>query len=62
MFIELDILTPELRQQIFELASEIGFDTDRVITTIVTTHEELQYGAMGANPLIAAVEREGIHL
>ncbi len=62
MFIELDTLTPELRQQIFELAWEVGFETDRIITTIVTTHEELQYGAMRANPLIAAVEREGIHL
>ncbi len=62
MFIELDTLNPELRQQIFELAWEVGFETDRIITTIVTTHEELQYGAMGASPLIAAVEREGIHL
>ncbi len=62
MFIELETLDSELREQIFELAWEVGFETDRVITTIVTTHDQLQYGAMGANPLIRNIEREGIHI
>ncbi|MGE0083408.1 MAG: nucleotidyltransferase family protein [Desulfococcaceae bacterium] len=62
VFIELETLDPELREQIFELAWEVGFETDRVITTIVTTHKQLQYGIMGANPLIRNIEREGIHI
>ncbi len=62
MFIELENIDSELREQIFELAWEVGFETDRVITTVVTTHDQLQYGAMGANPLIRHIEHEGIHI
>jgi len=62
MFIELENLDSELRERIFELAWEVGFETDRVITTVVATHDQLQYGAMGANPLIRNIERDGIHI
>jgi hypothetical protein len=33
---------------------------DRVISTFVTTRVELEQGAMGANPLIFNIEREGV--
>ena len=62
VFIELEALDSELREKIFELAWEVGFETDRVITTIVTTHDQLQYGAMGANPLIRHIQNEGVHI
>ena len=39
---------------------EVGFEMDRVISTVVTTRTELERGAMGANPLVLNVEREGI--
>ena len=60
IFIEVEILTPELRQRISEIAWEVGFEMDRVIFTIVTTQDQLEHGAMGANPLVLNVEREGI--
>jgi predicted nucleotidyltransferase/Arc/MetJ-type ribon-helix-helix transcriptional regulator len=60
VFIELEEATPELRQRIRELAWAVGFEWDRVISTVVTTREDLEHGAMGANPLILNVEREGI--
>jgi hypothetical protein len=31
-----------------------------VISTLVTTRVELEQGAMGANPLILNIEREGV--
>lgn len=62
LFVEVEHLTPELREQIFELAWEVGFEEDRVISTIVTTSEQLAHGAIGANPLIRQIEREGIHV
>ena len=62
LFIEMETLTPELRQRIFELAWEVGFEENRVISTIVTTPEELEHGAMGANPLLFRVQREGVRL
>jgi predicted nucleotidyltransferase len=60
VFIELEHVTPELRQRISEIAWEVGFEMDRVICTVVTTREELEHGAMGANPLVLHVEREGV--
>ena len=60
LFIELDEATPELRKQISEIAWEVGFERGRVISTLVATRDELERGAMGANPLILSIEREGI--
>jgi len=60
VFIELEACTPELRQRISEIAWEVGYDADRIISTIVATRDQLEHGAMGANPLVAKVEEEGI--
>ncbi len=62
IFVEVETLTGKLRQRIFELAWEVGFEMDRVISTIVVTHDDLQHGAVGANPLILNIEREGIRI
>jgi predicted nucleotidyltransferase len=60
VFIELEESTPDLRRRISEIAWEVGFEMDRVISTVVTTSAELEEGAMGANPLVLNVEREGV--
>jgi predicted nucleotidyltransferase len=60
VFIELEETTPESRQRISEIAWEVGFEMDRVISTVVTTRSELEEGAMGASPLYLDVEREGV--
>ncbi|MFN8453943.1 MAG: nucleotidyltransferase domain-containing protein [Anaerolineae bacterium] len=61
VFVEVEAITPQLREHISEIAWEVGFEMDRVISTLVTTREELEHGAMGANPLILNIEREGVH-
>lgn len=60
VFIELEEATPEQRQRISEIAWEVGFEMDRVISTLVTTRDDLERGAMGANPLLLQIEREGV--
>ena len=60
VFIELEDVTPELRQGISEIAWEVGFEMDRVICTVVATRDDLEQRAMGANPLVLDVEREGV--
>ncbi|MFQ5811621.1 MAG: nucleotidyltransferase family protein [Anaerolineae bacterium] len=60
VFIELEACSPELRRRISEVAWEVGFEMDRVISTVVTTRHALEHGAMGANPLVLNVEREGV--
>lgn len=53
-------LTPALRRWIDEIAWEVGFDNDRVISTLVTTRRGLEQGPFGAQPVVEAIEREGI--
>jgi predicted nucleotidyltransferase len=60
LFIELEEVTPELREQISEIAWEVGFEMDRVICTVVATRKDLKQSAMGANLLVFHVEQEGV--
>ena len=60
VFIEVENVTAELRRRISEIAWEVGFDADRVISTVVATREQLEHGALGASPLMLNIEREGI--
>jgi len=53
-------LTPALRRWIDESAWEIGFERDRVISTLVTTRRGLEQGPFGAQPVLRTIEREGI--
>jgi len=62
VLIELESITPALRQHIRELAWEVGFDQDRVISTLVTTREQLDHGLLRADPLISNLQREGVQI
>jgi hypothetical protein len=37
----------------------VGFELDRVISMVVASRDDLEQGAMGANPFLSNVEREG---
>jgi predicted nucleotidyltransferase len=62
IFIELEQVTPALRHKISEIAWQVGFERDRVISTLVATREQLENGPQGANPLLDHVFREGVRL
>jgi predicted nucleotidyltransferase len=62
LFIELEKVTPALRRQISEIAWQVGFEQDRVISTLVATREQLQHGPLGADPLLDHVRREGVRI
>jgi predicted nucleotidyltransferase len=42
-----------------EIAWEIGFERERVLTTIVLSEEEFEAGPMSASTLVANIRREG---
>lgn len=60
VFIELEDLTPQLRRQISDLAWEIGFDEDVVISTFVATSRAIVDSPLAANPILKAIRAEGI--
>jgi hypothetical protein len=53
-------MPPELRQRISEIAWEVGFEMDRMISTVMASRAELEHGALRANPLVLNVQREGV--
>lgn len=62
IFIEAPSVTPELRRKISEVAWEIGFRNNVVISTFVVTTKSLTESPIGANPILKAIEDEGIAL
>ncbi|MEW6381198.1 MAG: nucleotidyltransferase domain-containing protein [bacterium] len=62
VFIVVETITPMMRQRISEIAWEVGFEMDRIISTIVATPDQLENGPMAANPLILKIEQEGVRV
>ncbi len=62
IFIEVEDITLNQRQQIFEIAFEVGFEMERIITTFVATKKQIEEGPLGANPIIFNIENEGIRI
>ena len=60
LFVKVMELSRSLREQIYDLAWEIGFKYDRVISTFVVTETQVKEGSVGASPLLAKVLTEGI--
>ncbi|MBD3290739.1 hypothetical protein GF337_18175 [candidate division KSB1 bacterium] len=48
------------RHKIREIAFEVGFEMDRLISTFVVTTEQLEHRAVGANPIIFKINEEGV--
>lgn len=62
IFIVVEELTLEQRRRISEIAWEVGFEMDRVISTFVATAEQLKTGPLAANPILQKIDNEGIRL
>jgi uncharacterized protein len=60
LFVQLPMIDPALRHQIFDIAWEVGFDADRVIAVFVVTDWDVAEGATGVSSIIANVMHEGI--
>jgi len=62
MFLVVDHIDADLREKISEVAWEVGFENDVVLSTFVVTVEQLEHGPMGASPIVRKIEKEGIRL
>ena len=60
VFIELPEVTAALRRQIYMIAWEIGFDQGLVISTFLVSTPLLVNSPLAANPILRAIETEGV--
>jgi predicted nucleotidyltransferase len=62
VFLVVDHIDADLREKISEVAWEVGFEHDVVLSTFVVTAEQLEHGPMGVSPIVRKIEEEGIRL
>jgi predicted nucleotidyltransferase len=62
VFIKVAELDRLCREKISDLAWEVGFKYDLVISTFVVTEAQVERGSMGASPLLSKVLQEGISI
>jgi len=62
VFIVVEELTSERRRRISEVAWEVGFEENRVISTFVATCDQLKTGPLAANPILQKIDNEGTRL
>jgi uncharacterized protein len=52
--------TSERRTAISHIAWEVGFERERLITTVVFSEHEFEHGPMSASSLVMNIRREGL--
>jgi predicted nucleotidyltransferase len=62
LFLVVDRIDGDLRERISEVAWEVGFENDVVLSTFVITTEQLECGPLGVSPIVRQIEKEGIRL
>jgi len=60
VFIEVPSLTPTLRQTILDIAWEISLEHEMVISTFLTSTSLLTNSPLAGNPILRAIEAEGV--
>lgn len=59
-FIEIARVTPDIRKQVYEIAWEVGFEHGIVISTFLAATSMLKKGPLAGNPLLLAIESDGV--
>lgn len=60
VFVEVESLTPELRERIHEVTWEVGFKNFMVISPLVVSRYEVEKTALRSSPIIRSINREGV--
>ena len=60
IFVVLSEVDKKIDRWIRDIAWEVGFDNDRVITTILLNREQFEHGPMSESTLVDNILREGI--
>ena len=62
VFLVVSHVDASLRERISEVAWEVGFENDVLLSTFVVTTDQLERGPIGASPIVRQIEREGVRL
>jgi hypothetical protein len=60
LWLVLPVVTRELRERIYEIAWEIGFDEGCVLSPLLLSEDDFERKPLSASTLVARIRREGI--
>ena len=60
VFLEVESLDRSLKEQVFDIVWEVGFENERVITTIVLDSDQFEKGPMSESTLVSNILQEGV--
>ncbi len=62
VFIEIPNLTYELRDKIFNIAWELSFENEIMISTLLSTSKMMVNSPFAANPILRTIQAEGVEV
>jgi predicted nucleotidyltransferase len=60
VFVEVALLSPEIKEKIYELSWELGFRNGMVISPLIVSQYEIEKTALRSSSIIRNIVREGI--
>jgi predicted nucleotidyltransferase len=60
VFIEVEELDKSLKERISDIAWEVGYENDVVISTLIFTREEIENSPLRASPIVHNISEEGV--
>ncbi len=59
VFVEVESLNKELRERIFEVVWEVGFENNIVISSLIFTRDEVENSPLKVSPIVKNIFEEG---
>jgi predicted nucleotidyltransferase len=60
MCVVIDRLNEDADRRICDIAFEVGWENDVLITTVTYSQEQFEHGPWSVSPLVLSIQREGI--
>lgn len=62
IFLEVPIINKELKDNIFDIVWEVGFENFMVISSLIFTKDEIENSPLRASPIVKNILEEGIQV
>lgn len=60
VFLEVESIDKSLKERISDIAWEVGFENDLVISTLIFTRDEIENSPLRASPIVYNIAEEGV--
>lgn len=62
IFVEVEFLNKELKEKIYEITWEVGFENFMVISPIIFTYDEVENSPLKSSPILRNISEDGVKI